>query len=171
MSFQTAALTLSWIVLVVLALGLAGTLQAVRRLQGEVAELATAVDADQPGGRRRSAARRFAPERHAFAFVMTSSAGCRACAELMPRFADFARRHAGVVQFHVLTADTDLATDGSVPVTVDPAAFAALSGYTPAMVVIDRDGEVVDVGPAGDLRTLERWIVKHNPAPVPEEAT
>ena len=39
------------------------------------------------------------------------------------------------------------------------------------MVVIDRDGEVVDVGPAGDLRTLERWIVKHNPAPVPEEAT
>ena len=77
-SFQTAALTLSWIVLVVLALGLAGTLQAVRRLPGKVAELATAVDADPPGGRRRSAARRFAPERHAFAFVMTSSAGCRA---------------------------------------------------------------------------------------------
>ena len=56
--------------------------------------------------------------------------------------------------------------------TVDPTAFAALSpGYTPAMVVVDRDGVVVDVGPAGDLRTLEQWIVKHDPTPVTEEAS
>lgn len=173
MSFQTAALTLSWIVIVVLALGLAGTLQALRRLQGEVTELAAVVDADHPGGgRRRNAAGRFAPERHAFAFVMTSSAGCPACADLMPRFAQFAREHADVVEFHVLTADAALSSDGPVPVTVDPVAFAALSpGYTPAMVVVDRGGAVVDVGPAGDLRTLEQWIDKQKLVPVPEEAS
>ena len=36
---------------------------------------------------------------------MTSSADCPACADVMPRFLDFARRHADVVQFHLLTAD------------------------------------------------------------------
>jgi hypothetical protein len=90
----------------------------------------------------------------------------------MPRFAEFAREHADLVEFRVLTADAGVAADGSVPVTVDPAAFAALSpGYTPAMVVVDRDGDVVDVGPAGDLRTLRQWIVKQKLVPVPEEAS
>ncbi len=39
------------------------------------------------------------------------------------------------------------------------------------MVVVDRDGGVVDVGPAGDLRTLEQWIAKQTLTPVTEEAS
>ena len=173
MSFQAAAVTLAWIAIVVLTLGLAGTLQQLRRLQAEVAELSALVDADAPrGGRRRDAARRFAPAGRAFAFVLTTSADCPACAEVMPRFVEFARRHADVVEFHVLTADRETRADGAVPMTVDPVAFSALSpGYTPAMVVVDRQGRVVDVGPAADLRTLEQWIQKQHLTPVSEEAS
>ncbi len=159
MPFQTAALVLAWVVIALLAFAMAGMLSMIRRLQAAQSQMAGSL-VDGGGSARSRAAARFAPGTRPYALVLTASATCPSCSELMPRFRDFARRHRERVDFHVLSADLEVEdSTPDLPVTVDPAAFAALSpGYTPGLVIIDRQGTVVEVGPGGDLASVERWI-------------
>ncbi len=171
MSFETAALVLAWLVIVVLAFAMAGMLAMIRRLEASQAQLSGSLANAVPGSARAQASARFTPLERPYAFVLTTSASCQACAELMPRFREFVRDHEDAGEFHVLSADSESGTgQPGLDVTVDAAAFAALSpGYTPGLVVIDRTGAVVDVGPGGDLASVHRWIERQQPSRATEE--
>jgi hypothetical protein len=172
-SFEAAALVLAWVVILVLAFAMAGMLTMIRRLEANQRQLAIAAGSSGSGtGHRAAAVARFAPERRPYALVLTTQRDCAACAELMPRFAEVVRRHGEKVDFRILAADRgpSLPAGLAVPVTTDPDAFAALSpGYTPGLVIVNRDGDVVEVGPGGDLDSVERWIDRQHLTPVTEE--
>lgn len=154
MSATAAALALSWVAIVVMFLGMAGMMRMIRELQREVMP-----DARQFADRSGHAAR-FAPRSARFSMVVVHEVGCGSCADLEPSFAQFVRAHPEV-EFHSLSP-TPSPSYAGLPTTADPAAFAALlPGYTPAVAVIDREGTVVDIGPAADLSTLTDFVTRH----------
>lgn len=155
MSPTTAALILSWIAIVVLFCAMAGMLRMIRELQAQVSPTPS-VRATREG-----AGLAFAPRSARFSLVVLHSPDCGSCAELEPVFLSFMNTSTADVEYRALS-DAPAHDYAGIASVVDPQAFAALTpGYTPAVAVIDRDGSVVDVGPAGDLDALSNFFHTH----------
>lgn len=166
MTATTAALVLAWVAIVVLFLGCTGMMRMIRSLQEQLDRQGRTLGTDTSP--RARAAARFAPTRAPFTLVLLSSDSCLACIELAPEFGRFAERHRGRVEFaHLVSAPGSVVVPG-IESVVDPRAVAVLSpGYTPALVVVGRDGTILDVGPAADLDSLQGFIERHtSPEPV-----
>jgi hypothetical protein len=157
MSVVEAAVIAAWIVIVVMALALAGVVRQLRELHERLAVGSLA----QHAGRTVPEVLRPRPPARA-SLVLSVEEGCQVCAEVAPAFAEAARRGDGAqVDFVVLSATASPRWPASERVrTVIDAGVRRAVGvpWTPALLTIGPDGGIDNVDPAGSEATLRRLV-------------
>jgi hypothetical protein len=155
MTFQTSALILSWVAILLLALVVSGLVRQVHALSSG------AVRPGQPAGPPPGSAapefRRFAPHRPEPTVLLFLDADCRTCSEVLAE----ATRHAGTPGVTVRALFR-----GEAPETGQLPSHGGESGLfdrydaiiTPFAVVVDPDGTVVRSEPIGS-RTAFRTLL------------
>jgi hypothetical protein len=160
MSFTSAALILAWLAIAVLALGFAALLQQVRSLQAAL-RLPPGARAGLP-----DSARALRPAGAGRRYVLTVDPGCSVCAEILPEFRELAARYAPAAEFALLAPSGVHPGSPGVDVLVDAAAYRDLApSWSPGLVVIGADGDVLEVAPGGDLRPLAAALAGTTPTP------
>jgi hypothetical protein len=157
MSFQTSALILSWVAILLLALVVSGLVQQVHALSGGAVRRP-----EQPGlppGSPAPGLDRLAPDRPVPLLLLFLSEDCRTCANAL----DVAAGHAGRqdVAVRALYAGPAPASAADLPLRVHGEQADLFGRYdaiaTPFAVVVDPTGRVVRSEPLGSeaaLRTL-----------------
>lgn len=155
---MTAAMVLTWVVLVLLAFALAGILRQLRDVQAELRANAarSSRDSTAPEPVRPTDAA-------SLAVVLIADDNCPICADLAPLLPELAEDTPPDVEFVVLTASASakweaLAT-GRVRAVADRETFLAVDpGWRPALLAIDPAGSVLAAEPVGSVDALRRLV-------------
>ncbi|MEU1251053.1 hypothetical protein ACPXB5_13025 [Micromonospora arida] len=157
MDLVTAALVLTWVVLVLIALGLAGMMRQLRDVQAAVH--------GHPSGR--SGARLAPPtvrprEGAQFALILLVDDNCSACAEVAPAFAASVRHLPAHIEPVMLGYDNSTRYAGmDARFVADSTAYHHLDpGWRPALVLISAEGAVLLAEPVGSADAL-RTVAEH----------
>ncbi|MQA25907.1 MAG: hypothetical protein GEU94_10605, partial [Micromonosporaceae bacterium] len=153
MDFVTAALILTWVVLAVLAFGLAGMLRQLRDVQAALRDAA-------PADRAAQAPEAVRPAGGAdLAVVLVADDTCPVCAELapmLPELAQTAPQDVDVVLVASGSAEKWAMPDGAqVRVIVDRDTMHRVDpGWRPALLAVDGTGAVLAAEPVGSVEQL-----------------
>lgn len=158
MSFQTSALILSWVAILLLALVVSGLVRQVQQLSS------TAVRRPESVGLRPGtpapAFSTLAPESPATLVLLFLQPGCGTCAELLDEASRQADRDA--LEFRVLYRDGVPPEAADLPVTAFGDRADLFERYdaiaTPFAVVVDRSGRVLRSEPVGSRAALHHLL-------------
>lgn len=156
MSFQTSALILSWVAILLLALVVSGLIRQIHALSAgggqRPGSLGPLPGAPAPG------VDRLAPDRRRPVVLLFLSADCRTCAEALD---EAGRAGPDGVPLRVLYAGAGPAV-GDLPLPVDTGQAELFERYdvivTPFAVVVDRTGLVVSAEPVGSRAALREVL-------------
>ncbi|XTZ14791.1 TlpA family protein disulfide reductase [Micromonospora echinospora] len=160
MSFQTSALILSWIAILLLALVVSGLVRQVHALSsGMVQRRPESVGL--PAGTPAPGFAGLAPVPPAVPLVLLFlDPDCGTCAQVLAEAADRAGR--GGLEFRVLYRDDAPARAAGLPVTVLTGQAELFDRYdavaTPFATVVDRSGRVLRAEPLGSRAALRRLL-------------
>ena len=153
MSFQTSALILSWIAILLLALVVSGLIRQVHALSAGGGRRPGSLG--PPPGSPALGVGRLAPDRRWPVVLLFLSEDCRTCAEALD---EAGRTGPGGVPLRVLYAGAAPAAAADLPVGVDARQAELFERYdvivTPFAVVVDRSGRVVSAEPVGSRAAL-----------------
>ncbi len=156
---MTAAMVLTWVVLVLLAFALAGILRQLRDVQAELR-----ANAARSSSRDSTAPKLVRPtEAASLAVVLIADDNCPICADLAPLLPELAEDTPPDVEFVVLTASASAKWEAlaarRVRAVADRETFLAVDpGWRPALLAIDPAGSVLAAEPVGSVDALRRLV-------------
>jgi hypothetical protein len=153
MSFQTSALILSWVAILLLALVVSGLIRQVHALSAGGGQRPGSLG--PPPGSPAPGIDLLAPDRRRPVVLLFLSENCRTCAEALD---EAGRAGPGGVPVRALYAGAGPAATGDQPVPIDSGQAELFERYdvivTPFAVVVDRTGRVVSAEPVGSGAAL-----------------
>ncbi len=158
MSFQTSALILSWVAILLLALVVSGLVRQVQQLSSTAVRRPEPVGL--PPGAPAPAFASLAPLSPATLVLLFLQPGCGTCAELLDEAGEQAERHP--LQFRALYRDGVAPEAADSPVTAFGDQADLFERYdaiaTPFAVVIDQGGRVLRSEPVGSRAALRHLL-------------
>ncbi|WDZ82934.1 peroxiredoxin family protein [Micromonospora cathayae] len=167
MSFQTSALILSWVAILLLALVVSGLVRQVHALSSGLAQRHPESVGLPPGTPAPDFARLAPAAPRGPLVLLFLDPDCGTCAEVLAELADHVDR-AGL-EFRVLYRDVAPARAAGLPVPVLAGQAELFDRYdalaTPFATVVDRAGQVRHAEPVGSRTALRRLLDRFDPAP------